>query len=183
MISAAMPVFATRWQTFKEGIVSHGVVEGKLWDTGDIRHCQDAVSIGYIYGTPWGNTLSCEYTLDWNIDLSKITGTAQAHTVDTYEEGTLEGTIRARFVGVGWYTYNGPTFSFVLGDRSGTFTSGTRYFGLIYEASAVKYGTSGALDGVLTRETATGLFFVLEGPYEGLGITESTVTYMDTGPP
>jgi hypothetical protein len=123
----------------------------------------------------------------FNLDLSTYTGNMIAHTVDTFADGTMEGIIVAKFTGIKAFTYNGPTFSFDLGNGFvGTVTNGRTYTGLTYEGIGVKHGVSGELDGIQLKEEFFGAnirIYTGATTYFKVDLVENHVTFMTTGKP
>jgi len=177
---AAVPVFAappTRG-TFSQGIVQVGVTSGKSFMTDNIRHERDGTSASYLYGAPWGNSLSGTGGTQTTLQLNMVTftGGSTGKTFDSYTAGVTVGIINNKFTGIGPYTYNGPTFSFNLPGISGSVTNGETYFGILFTGFGVKHGISGDLKGLETMETYTGVL-LLAGPLTGVVLVDNTVTY------
>jgi hypothetical protein len=179
MMFAAVPVFAappTRG-TFSQGLVQIDVSPGESWWTGDILHVRGGTSASYLYGAPWGNSLSGGGTgTTFRLNFVTFTGGSGGKTFDTYDAGMVVGTINNKFTGAGPYTYMGPTFSFTLPGKSGTVTHGDTYFGILFTGFGVKHGVSGALKGLETMERYTGVLIQV-GPLAGVILVDNTVTY------
>ena len=180
LLSMAAPIMAvppTRG-TFTQGIVQVGVSPGTEFMRGDVLHVRGSTAESYLCGAPWGNTTDgFSITTHMKLNFATSTGSAILKTVDSYDAGTVEGSVKVKMIGVGNYTYNGPTFTFTdVGGVSGTVTNGTTYFGSLFTGFAVKHGISGSLKGLETKETFTGLT-VFAGPLENVTIAENTVTY------
>jgi hypothetical protein len=180
MTFAAAPVFAappTRG-TFSQGIVQVGVTPSKSFLTGDIEHERGGTSASYIYGSPWGNSLSGTGGTQTTLQLNMVTftGGSTGKTFDTYTAGVTVGTINNKFTGIGPYTYMGPTFTFDLPGKSGAVTNGETYFGILFTGFGVKHGVSGDLKGLETMERYTGVL-ILAGPLTGVVLVDNTVTY------
>lgn len=180
LFSAVAPVFAappTRG-TFSQGIVQVADTPGESWVTGDILHRRSFTSVSYLYGAPWGNSLSGTGSTGTTFQLNTVTltGGSVGKTFDTYAAGIVVGTINNKFVGAGPYTYMGPTFSFTLPGISGTVTNGATYVGLLFTGFGVKHGVSGDLKGLETMEKYTGVAIQV-GPLAGVLLVDNTVTY------
>jgi hypothetical protein len=180
MTFAAVPVFAappTRG-TFSQGIVQVGVTPGKSFLTEDIEHERGGTSASYIYGSPWGNSLSGTggTGTTFQLNIVTFTGGSTGKTYDIYAAGVTVGTINNKFTGIGLYPYMGPSFSFDLAGRSGTVTNGETFFGILFTGFGAKHGVSGDLKGLETMETYTGVL-ILAGPLTGVVLVDNTVTY------
>jgi hypothetical protein len=181
VLMLATPVFAvppTRG-TFSQVVVEVNVSPGTSFMTGDVEHAKGSTNAAYIYGAPWGNSIPESGSITTTSKFSHVTGIGYtvSKTYATYATGMVVGTVNAKLLGFGPYTYTGPTFSFSLpGGISGTFTHGVTYGGLLLEGIGVKHGVSGDLKGLETKETFTGVFF-LGGPFAGLSLVDHTGTY------
>lgn len=179
LLSMAAPIMAvppTRG-TFTQGIVHVELSPGTAFIRGDVLHVRGSTAESYLYGAPWGNTLAgMSITTHMKANLVTWTGSVILQTVDSYDAGTVKGSVKIKMIGVGPYTYMGPTFSFEVGEVSETVTNGETYFGVLFTGFAVKHGISGGLKGLETKETFTGVM-VFAGPLEGVNIVENTVTY------
>jgi hypothetical protein len=176
----ATPVFAappTRG-TFSQCIVEVTVSPGESFMTGDIGHTRGATTASYLYGAPWGNSLTDSGGTTTTLQVNHVTFTGRQiiKTHETYATGTSMGTVNAEIVGIGLYTYMGPTFSFDLPGVSGTVTQGATYFGILVEGFGVKHGVSGDLKGLKTMETFTGVA-ILAGPLTGVSLVDNAVMY------
>jgi hypothetical protein len=176
----ATPVFAvppTRG-TFSQVVVEVEVSPGETFMTGDVAHSRDSTNAAYLYGAPWGNSLPESGSIKTTSKVNHVTGIGYtiAKAYSTYATGTVVGTINVKLLGYGPYIYMGPTFSFDLPGKSGTFTQGLTYVGVLFEGIGVKHGVSGDLKGLETKETFTGVV-VLFGPLAGLSLVDNTVTY------
>ena len=177
----ATPVFAvppTRG-TFSQVVVQFGVdLPTESFVTNDINHERGAYSAAYLYGAPWGNSLSgsggTQTTAQLN--LATLTGMTLIKTVCIYEEGTIVGTVNVKFAGWGEYTYTGETFTFGLPGMSGEITNEETYMGILFEGHVVKHGISQELKGLEATERGAGVF-ILVGPLTGVVVFETTVTY------
>ena len=190
MTFAAVPVFAKppfccastcktiKRGTFNQGIVQVEVSPGKSWMTDDVLHVRGGISASYLYGAPWGNSLSGTGGKLIALELNTVTATGYSWgpVYDTYAAGRTVGIIYNKFTGFGPYTYMGPTFSFTLSGISGTVTHGDTYFGILFTGFGVKYGVSGALKGLKTMDTYTGVL-IEAGPLAGVVLIDNTVTY------
>lgn len=179
LVLAVPPVFATKptMGTFTQGIVQVSVSPPDKFTTGDIVHASGGTSNSYMYGAPWGNSISSVST-SITQQYSTVThvGSTIGHTVDTYAAGVVEGRVNAKLLGLGSYTYTGSSFSFSVGGRTGQVVSGATYFGVLLSGNTVKHGISGELDGLVMHESATGVIIVA-GPLAGLNLVASIVTY------
>jgi hypothetical protein len=178
LTAIAMPAFAQPIRgTFTQGIVQINVNPGVSFMTDNILHSRDGNSVSYLYGAPWGNSISGTGVLvSLVLNTSNGIGRNVAQVVDTFATGTVEGTTHSDSIGRGVYTYDGPTFTFTLNGRTGTITNGAVYTGGLFSGFAVKHGVSGDLKGLETMETYTGVN-VMVGPLAGVIIIDNTVTY------
>ena len=180
MMSAIVPVLAAQPTrgTFSQGIVQVTDTPGKSFMTEDIRHERGGTSASYLYGAPWGNSLPDTGGTQTTLQLNMVTftGGSTGKTFDTYTAGVTVGTINNKFMGIGLYTYNGPSFVFDLPGKSGVVTNGVTYFGIIFTGFGVKHGVSGDLKGLETMETYTGVL-ILVGPLTGVVLVDNTVAY------
>jgi hypothetical protein len=134
-------------------------------------------SISYVYGSPWGNSLSGSgTTIYFKLDTVSLTGKSIDTVVDTYAKGTVVGVVFNEINGAGSYTYLGPTFTFTLDGKSGTITQGATYIGGLISGFAIKHGISGELKGLSTVESYTGVNIKV-GPLAGVILIDNTVTY------
>ena len=179
LIPMAAPVFAvapTRG-TFTQGIVQINVNPGVSFITNRILHARDGNSVSYLYGAPWGNSISGTGVLvSLVLDTTNGFGNNVAQVVDTYAAGTVKGTTHSDSIGRGSFIYQGPTFTFTLNGRTGTVTNGATYIGGLFSGFAVKHGVSGDLKGLETMETYTGVN-VIAGPLAGVIIIDNVVAY------
>jgi hypothetical protein len=163
--------------TFEQGILQYNTSPGTQWTTGNILHMKNGTSISYVYGSPWGNSLSgTGKTISFELDTVSLKGNSVSTAVDTYAGGTVKGMVFANMNGTGPYTYLGPTFSFTLDGKTGIVTHGATYIGALINGFAVKHGTDGNLKGLWTWETFTGVN-VKVGPLAGVIIIDNTVDY------
>jgi hypothetical protein len=182
MLFAAAPVFACppKHGTFTQIIVGGEGPKsspGITWTKGDIEYIVNAYGYDYLYGAPWGNSITSSGPYSLELNTVSYTGKGIAYTVDTYSCGTIKGIIFLEFNGLGYFTYTGPSFQIAtLDGANGMWVTPGTYFGLLYNSWAVKQGVSGYLNGVVTRETATCLL-ILSGPLAGHDLVVSTVTY------
>ena len=183
LFAAASPVFAgfPKHGTFTQIIVS-GVgpksSPGTTWTKGDIEYIVNAFGYDYIYGAPWGNSLTSSGPYSLELNTVSYTGWGVGYTVDTYSCGTIKGVLFLEFKGLGYFTYTGPSFQIATLDGANGLwvTSGVTYFGLLYNVWAVKQGVSGYLNGIVLTERSTGLL-ILAGTLAGHDLAVDTVTY------
>ena len=182
MLMFVAPVFACRETqrergTFEQGIVQVNTSPGTQWTTGNILHMKGGASISYVYGSPWGTSLSgTGKTIAFELDTVSLKGYSVSSIVDTYAAGTVKGMVFASMNGAGQYIYLGPTFTFTLDGKTETITNGATYIGALLNGFAIKYGTDGSLRGLQTWETFTGVN-VKVGPLAGVIIIDNTVNY------
>jgi hypothetical protein len=181
----ATPVFAAPpiRGTFSQVVVQVGVTPpDKAFVTAHINHKSGSYSASYIYGPPWGNSLSgtggAQKTSMLNLDT--FTGMSLVKTASIFAAGTTKGTVNVKFNGFSLYTYTGPSFTFDLPGISSSVTNGETYFGILLTGFAVKHGVSGDLKGLETMEQGAGVF-IFDGPLYGVVIFETTVTYKRPG--
>jgi len=186
LFASIAPVFGCRereWErgTFTQGIVQFNTSSGAQWMTGNILHAIGGSAISYVYGSPWGNSLSGSgTTVYFELDTVSLIGRSVDTVVDTYAKGTVVGTIFNKINGAGPYTYFGPTFTFNLDGKTGTITQGATYVGGLISGFATKYGISGDLKGLRTIETYTGVNIKV-GPLAGVIVIDNTVSYQLRG--
>lgn len=177
----ATPVFAvppTRG-TFSQVAVQFGVSPpDKIFVTNDINHERGAYSAAYLYGAPWGNSISGSGATQITAQLNLVTFTGMVlnKIVSIYDAGTTIGTVNAKFTGIGPYTYMGDTFTFNLPGMSGTITHGETYFGFLLTGLVVEHGISGDLKGFEAKGRGTGVYILVE-PLTGVVVFENTGTY------
>jgi len=178
LFAAAAPVFACSPEngTFTQYIFGITTNPGTARTEGNVQCVTDFSFISYLYGAPWGNSISSLMKGCYEINTVSLTGNMVAFAVDTYAKGTIQGVIIDKFDGLGMYTYNGPTLTFALNGVTYTVTQGMVVFGLLDNSFAFKHGTTGWLRGVSTTETTEGVTIVA-GPLAGLGIETAAVTY------
>jgi len=183
MLAAVSPVLACGYRecergTFTQGIAQVNTSPGTQWMTGNILHMKGGTSISYVYGSPWGNSLSGSGTTTYfKLDTVSLTGRTVSTVVDTYAKGTVLGTIFANLNGAGPYTYLGPTFTFTLDGKTGTINQGAIYIGGLISGFAIKHGVNGDLKGLNTMETFTGVNIQV-GPLAGIIVIDNTVNYV-----
>ena len=176
IIGTVMAVPPTRG-TFTQYIVQVTVAPGTEFVRGNVMHGRGQSSESYLYGAPWGNSIDgAGLSTHVKLNLVSFIGSGILKTVDSYDGGTVIGSIKVEMIGFGPYTYNGPTFSFEVGGVSGEVTNGVTYVGILFTGFGVKHGISSDLKGLETKETFTGLI-VAVGPLAGVNIVENTVTY------
>jgi hypothetical protein len=163
--------------TFQQGIVQINTSPGAQSTTGDILHMKNGASVSYVYGSPWGNSLSGNgKTIAFTLNTTSLKGNSVSSVVDTYDAGTVKGMVFTNMNGTGAYIYLGPTFTFTLDGKTGTVTHGSAYIGVLLNGFAVKHGVNGDLRGLQTWETFTGVN-VKVGPLAGVIIIDNTVDY------
>ena len=177
----ATPVFAvppTRG-AFSQVTVQVGVSPpDKMFVTNDINHERGAYSAAYVYGAPWGNSLSGSGTtqITSQLNLVTLTGMTLNKIANIYEAGKTIGTVNAKFTGIGVYTYKGDTFTFDLPGMSGTITHDETYIGFLLTGLVVEHGISGDLKGFEAKGRGTGVY-ILDGDLTGVVVFENTGTY------
>lgn len=183
LLALATPVIAISptTGTYTQVTVLVGIDPGKQFITGDILHIKDSISAVYHYGGPWGNSITSQSIAE-TVEINTALGTGQVllKAVDVYTMGTIEGTVNTKIVGAGPYLYLGPTFTFTVGGRTETVTTGSVYIGSLTEGFAVKRGVSGDLKGVIIMATFTGVN-IMVGPLTGIHIVEGVCTYKTLG--
>lgn len=180
----AVPVMAAppTKGTYTQVIIGLGVSAPKEWLTGDVLHAIGGVAEYYIRGAPFplGNSISSSTTSNFELNTVSLTGNFLGHAVDNFAAGTVEGTLNAKFSGGGVYVYLGPTFTFTLGTKTATLTTGDVFGGLLYDVLVVKHGT-GDLAGFTIMGTSEGVSIsaVLKGDpnMAGLSLDFETGTY------
>ena len=162
--------------TFNRFIVQVDINPGFEFQTGDIMHIRGAVSEAYYYGAPWGNTISNIGVATVNFNTVTVVGGAVLHTIEVYDSGTVKGSVNAKIIGAGPYTYQGPTFSFSVGGITGTVEHGATYIGGLIQGKATHHGVSGELKGLVFSEETNGVNIKV-GPLAGVKGLESSGTY------
>jgi hypothetical protein len=160
-------------------LVSYSIDPGKQFMTGNIVHVKGGISDVYQYGGPWEEDwISSQYTTkSAKFDFDTATGYSLAKSLDVYSSGVFEGTTNSKITGGGNYLYLGPTFTFTVGGRTETLTTGTEYAGALAEGFLVKHGVSGDLKGTLIEATYTGVLMHPLGPLPGIILMEITGNY------
>jgi hypothetical protein len=179
LLVAASPVFAyiPEHGTFTQGITQVTTSPGTTVTIGNMQFSTGSVASAYLFGAPWGNSISSTVICIFSqMNTQTYVGNSVYKTTDVYAKGVVEGVLYPKTTGVGYYTYNGPTFSFSLAGMSGTWTHGATYFGVLGSGFAYKHGVSGALKGLQTYETFT-FAFVISGPNAGALLVDNTVNY------
>ena len=179
LFTAAVPVLAagtTAVQTstpFTATIIQVMSSPGTTTMTSGLSFIQNRVFLQYWYGTPWGNSLSGTATACKFLDTATYTGCAVLFTSGTFAAGTLQGQANPMYNGLGWYTYNGPTFSFTVGSISGTVITGTSYYGLLVSGVATMQGVGGTMKGLVESDWFNGVS-IMSGPLKGVAVTCNT---------
>jgi hypothetical protein len=167
-VLAIPPVSAAT--TFSQTLVSVVIDPGTKTTAGTETTIKDAVSLAYYYGTPWGNSLTANAIGTTKIDTTTYTGSTVSFPTAVYASGNLQGILKSRINGIGTWTYMGPTFTFMIGTRTGTLTNGATYMGVLFQGNAVRVGTSGKLTGLVESDQGTGLSIVT-GPLAGVTVS------------
>lgn len=143
---------------YTQVILSQVVFNGNNFVTDDLLHIRNRIGQGFSYqiSYPLANWISSSDVGNGQLDLISLTGDYVGQTIDTFENGDLEGIISIKFSGPGIYTYMGPTFTFTLNSITRILTTGDMFGGLLYELMAVKHGT-GDLAGFSAKGTSSGI--------------------------
>jgi len=175
-IPVVAPVMAKRPKLpYSMGIITVEQVEPSTeWVSGEkIVHGRGGITEYAMFAVPWGDGTSLTSGI-MNYNMETLNGGGLGKTVDTYADGTIEGTINWRWTGAGLFVYGGPTFTI----DGVTVEAGDMFGGLQLSGIAVKHGTSGVLEGLQMRGTFVGVV-IMNGPLALVGkmLSWETGTY------
>ena len=140
LLVAASPALAyiPEHGTFTQGITQVTTSPGTTVTIGDMQYSTGSVASAYLFGAPWGNSISSTVICIFSqMNTQTYAGNGVYKSTDVYAKGVVEGILITKTTGIGYYTYNGPTFSFSLPGISGTWTHGATYFGVLGSAVAI----------------------------------------------
>jgi len=163
LLSLAAPALAAKpervsWE-WGEFDIPDSANPGTIFFTNDVEHGLDVGNLGFGYSTGplsyagyYTNAGEANFMLNIDVDSSKyLTGFASG----SCRTSTDEESFTMKYSGLGYYTYDGPTFT-ALGT---TFSPGDVFFGVKVSAIGVTHCTSGPLAGSIFKSSYTGVAF------------------------
>ncbi len=186
LFTAAVPVMACHPKT----TYTFGAVGYDIPNTGTtffsahntIEHGRNHLGVAFDFGHPWGPGVGTTTTdLRLNVDENSpnaFRGYAVTILEAAYATGTLEQKNIIKCLGLGYYSYHGPTLTKMLPAPWGSviISDGDTFFGILMTGRNEGHGTF--VDGkVKVLETLTGVI-VLAGPLAGINVISGTGTSM-----